>query len=197
MNTAPAAGWRDPVHDSQEAFRAALEALSRPGRIQRLGRSIENLPLGPALAALLLTLTDDDTRVWWQEPAPRLQQWLRFHTGARSVDHAADAAFAVITRAAEVPELRRFDWGSAASPEQSCTLLVEVPSLRNGLPVQAHGPGIAGGTELRIAGLPEGFWAEWLASHAAAPQGVDIFFTCGDEVLGLPRTTRVGRLQEV
>lgn len=197
MNAAPAAGLRDPVHGAQEAFRAALEALSRPGRIQQVGEPIEDLPLGPALAALLLTLTDDETPVWWQEPSPRLQQWLRFHTGARSVADAAEAAFAVVTRAAETPELRRFSWGTAEQPEHSCTLLLEVPSLEAGQPVHAHGPGIPGRAELRIAGLPEGFWAGWLASHAAFPQGVDIFFTCGAQVLGLPRTTRIGRLQEV
>lgn len=194
---APARGLRDPVHDAQRTFRAALQALSRPGRIENAGERVEDLPLGPALAALLLTLTDDDTRVWWQEPAPLLQQWLRFHTGAATVRDPAEASFAVLTRAADLPELRRFSWGTVEAPEHSCTLLVEVPSLRTGLPVHAHGPGIRERAELRVAGLPEGFWAEWLASHAAFPQGVDLFFTCGHELLGLPRTTRIGRLQEV
>lgn len=197
MNAAPAAGLRDPVHDAQEAFRAALEALSRPGRVQRMGQPIEGLPLSPSLAVLLLTLTDDDTRVWWQEPSPRLQQWLRFHTGARTVADAGDADFAVLARAGEMPPLQSFSWGSPEAPGDSCTLLVEVPSLQAGVAVQARGPGIPGSTELRIAGLPEGFWAEWLANHAAFPQGVDLFFTCGEEVLGLPRTIRIGRLQEV
>jgi alpha-D-ribose 1-methylphosphonate 5-triphosphate synthase subunit PhnH len=197
MNDAPAPGLQDPVHDSQQIFRAALAALSRPACIQRLDAPPAGLPIGAAMAGLLLALADDETRVWWQEPAPRLLQWLRFHTGARSAAEASDATFAVVTRATEIPELQRFAWGSAASPEASCTLLIEVPSLSNGLPVQAHGPGIAGRAELRVAGLPEGFWAEWLESHAAFPQGLDIFFTCGDELLGLPRTTRIGRLQGV
>lgn len=197
MSAAPARGLRDPVHGAQRTFRSALQALSRPGLIESAGEAIEDLPLGPALAALLLTLTDDDTRVWWQDPATSLQRWLRFHTGAVTVRDPADAGFAVLTRAADIPELRRFSWGTAEAPERACTLLVEVPSLRAGMPVQAHGPGIAERVELRVAGLPEGFWAEWLASHAAFPQGVDLFFTCGHELIGLPRTTRIGRLQEV
>ncbi|MDE2607824.1 MAG: phosphonate C-P lyase system protein PhnH [Burkholderiales bacterium] len=197
MDTVPAAGLRDPVHDAQHAFRIALEALSRPGRIHVLGKAIEGLPLGAALSHLLLTLTDEDTPVWWQEPAPALQRWLRFHTGARSVADAGQAAFAVVTRPAELPELRAFSCGSAAAPEHSCTLLVEVPSLRGGPAMDAHGPGIRDRLRLEVAGLPEGFWAEWQASHAAFPQGVDIFFCCGGEVLGLPRTTRIGRLEEV
>lgn len=196
-NAIPAAGLGDPVHDSQQAFRVALEALSRPGRVHPLGAPIAGLPLGAAQAHLLLTLTDEDTPVWWQHPTPALQRWLRFHTGARSVTDPAQAAFAVVTRSAELPELRLLRWGSAAEPEHSCTLLVEVPALQGGLSMDAHGPGIPGGVQLSIAGLSEGFWAEWQDSHASFPQGVDIFFTHGPQVLGLPRTSRVGRLQEV
>ena len=197
MNALPAPGLRDPVHDAQHAFRVALDALSRPGRILRLEGVIEGVPLGAAQARLLLTLTDESTAVWWQSGSQRLQQWLRFQTGARAAARPEDADFAVIAQAGELPELSRFASGSATAPERSCTLLVEVPSLTAGLPVQAHGPGIRDGIDIAVAGLPEGFWAEWLASHAAFPQGVDIFFTCGEALLGLPRTSRIGRLQGV
>lgn len=196
MSSVPVVGLADPVHDAQRSFRVALEALSRPGRIQALQGASAGLPLPAAQAMLLLTLTDEDTPVWWQEPSAALQRWLRFHTGARSTAHPGDASFAVVTEAAELPELSRFRAGTAGSPEHSCTLVAEMPSLRNGLPVQAHGPGIRERIDLAVAGLPEGFWAEWQASHAAFPQGLDIFFTCGEEVLGLPRTTRIGRLEE-
>jgi alpha-D-ribose 1-methylphosphonate 5-triphosphate synthase subunit PhnH len=197
VNTIPAPGLPDPVHGAQQAFRVALEALSRPGRIQTLGPASPDLPLGAAQALLLLTLTDEDTPVWWQEPSPALQGWLRFHTGARSVARPDEASFAVLTRAAELPRLQSFAVGTAAQPERSCTLLLELPSLRHGPAMRAHGPGIAGRMDIVVAGLPEGFWAEWQASHAAFPQGLDIFFCCGEEVLGLPRTTRIGRLEEV
>ncbi|HVE52302.1 MAG TPA: phosphonate C-P lyase system protein PhnH [Ramlibacter sp.] len=197
MSDAISAGLADPVHDAQAAFRLALEAMARPGRIQTLAAAGADWPLRPALAQLLLALTDEETSVWWQEDSGALRQWLRFHTGARSVDAPGDAAFAVATRPADLPELRRFRNGSATAPEQSCTLLVEVPSLQHGPRMDAFGPGIPGQVALAVAGLPEGFWAEWQESHAAFPQGVDIFFTCGRSLLGLPRTTRIGRLQEV
>jgi alpha-D-ribose 1-methylphosphonate 5-triphosphate synthase subunit PhnH len=67
----------------------------------------------------------------------------------------------------------------------------------HGPKLQAHGPGIREAQPLAIGGLPEGFWAEWQANHSSFPQGVDIFFTCGAQVLGLPRTTRISRLQGV
>lgn len=197
MSAVPAPGFADPVHQAQQAFRIALEALARPGRVQALTTAVDGVPLGAAQAQLLLALTDEETPVWWQAPARELQRWLQFHTGARSVADPADASFAVITHAADMPELARFRWGTPAAPEQSCTLLLEVPSLHGGLAIDAHGPGIAEHVVLTVAGLAEGFWADWQASHAAFPQGVDLFFTCAAELIGLPRTTRVGRLEEV
>lgn len=197
MSALPAPGLPDPVHDAQHAFRVALEAWSRPGRIQRLEGATEGVPLGAAQARLLLTLTDESTSVWWQSGSSPLQRWLRFHTGARLAARPEEADFAVVTQAGELPELARFSCGTADAPEHSCTVLVEVPSLTRGMPVRAHGPGIQDSIDIAVAGLPEGFWAEWLASHAAFPQGVDIFFTCGEALLGLPRTCRIGRLQGV
>ncbi len=197
MIAMPAAGLHDPVHDAQHAFRVALEALSRPGRVLSLPGAIEGVPLGAAQARLLLTLTDESTAAWWQSPSQAVQAWLRFHTGARVATASQEADFAVITQAGDLRDLRRFPSGAAAAPEQSCTLLVEVPSLRDGTVVRAYGPGIRDGIDIVIAGLPEVFWAEWHACHAGFPQGVDLFFTCGDELLGLPRTSRIARLQEV
>jgi alpha-D-ribose 1-methylphosphonate 5-triphosphate synthase subunit PhnH len=197
MSAVPAPGLADPVHDAQHAFRVALDAMARPGTVHQLPGALPGLPLGAAMARLLLTLTDEDTPVWWQSPATPLRQWLRFHTGARAAGATSDAAFAAVTEAADLPELASFRAGSAAAPEFGCTLLIEVPSLARGPQMQAHGPGIRERVTLAVAGLPEGFWAEWQQSHAGFPQGVDIFFTCGEQVLGLPRTTRIGRLQEV
>jgi alpha-D-ribose 1-methylphosphonate 5-triphosphate synthase subunit PhnH len=189
------AGFADPVHDAQHAFRRVLDALSRPGQRLALGSPVKGLALGPAMAHLLLALTDDDTAVWWQHSEGSAADWLRFHTGASRAATPAEAAFAVVTHAAALPPLDSFAAGSAESPEGSATLLVEVPSLDDGPAVEWRGPGIREMQTVRIAGLPENFWAQWQANHAAFPQGVDIVFTCADAALGLPRTTRVRRLE--
>lgn len=190
-------GLIDPVHDAQRSFRAALQALARPGLVQSAGQPIEGLVLGPAMAHLLLALTDEETAVWWQRPDAGLQQWLRFHTGARATGDAAAAAFAVVTDAVSLPALGEFAAGSLAEPEFSTTLLMEVPSLTDGPALHAHGPGIQVHQTIRVAGLPGDFWAQWQANHASFPQGVDVLFTCGGQVLGLPRTTRISRVEKV
>ena len=190
-------GFSDPVHQSQAAFRSALDALARPGRRVTLGAPVEGLALDPAMAHLLLTLTDDDTSVWWQQGAAAPADWLRFHTGAPRADETGAAAFAVVNDAARMPALSGFATGSAEYPEHSATLLIALPSLNRGPAVEWRGPGIADVFTVRLAGLPDDFWVQRQVNHAAFPQGVDLFFICGDQAIGLPQTTRVRRLEGV
>lgn len=190
-----APGFADPVHDAQGAFRCVLNALSRPGQVFELGAHAGASKLGSAMAQVLLCLTDDDTPVWWQQQDLEAAQWLRFHTGACATQSPDAAAFAVLCSISGLPVLDMFAKGSADAPEHSTTVLLEVPSLTSGPAVEWRGPGINGMQVVRIAGLPDGFWTQWHANHAAFPQGVDIVFTCANAALGLPRTTRVRRLE--
>ena len=190
-------GFADPVHDAQQAFRCVLNALSRPGQRFSMGLPIKGLSLGAAMSHALLTLTDDDTAVWWQAPSSASENWLRFHTGAQRAATAQKAAFAVLLNAGALPLLNTFAIGTVEAPERAATLLIEVPSFESGPAVEWRGPGIQHIEVVRIAGLPDDFWLQWQANNASFPQGIDIIFTCADAVLGLPRTTRVRRLEGV
>jgi alpha-D-ribose 1-methylphosphonate 5-triphosphate synthase subunit PhnH len=190
-----AVGLADPVHDAQAAFRDALRALSRPGEVVVCATPAPPVALMPATAALLLALTDHETPVWWQRDGTGLAAWLRFHTGAPPTADIRQALFAVLADAAAVPALDTFAAGSDEAPDTSVTLLVEVPSLAEGSLAEWSGPGILGTRPVRIAGLNDGFWAEWADNHARFPQGVDVLFVCGTQLIGLPRTTRVRCLE--
>lgn len=190
-----APGLADAVHDSQQAFRAVLDALARPGQVRTIGPALPGVPLGGALARLLLSLSDDETPVWWQHADAGLAQWLRFHTGAPLAQRPDAARFAVLTDPAHMPGLTDFASGSAAAPECSCTVFIELPALAGGPTLEWRGPGIADLQRVGLQGLPDDFWAQWQANHAAFPQGVDLVLTCGAHALGLPRTTRVRRLE--
>lgn len=199
MNSAQtlAPGLADGVHDSQQAFRAVLDALARPGQVRRIGPALPDVALGGALARLLLSLSDDETPVWWQRADTGLQHWLRFHTGAGLAERPEVASFAVFTNIHQGFALSDFAAGTAAAPEFSSTLLIELPGLADGPALEWRGPGIRDVQRVGLQGLPTDFWAQWQANHASFPQGVDIVFTCGEDALGLPRTTRVRRLQGV
>ena len=197
MTTTLAAGLSDAVHESQEAFRAVMDALARPGQVRTMGAALPGVALGGAMARLLLSLTDDETPVWWHSADAALPQWLRFHTSAPVALTKGTASFAVFAQAIPALVLADFAMGTAASPEFSTTLLIELPSLSGGPELEWRGPGIQEVQRVALAGLPEDFWTQWQTNHGAFPQGVDLIFTCGDQGLGLPRTTRVRRLEGV
>jgi alpha-D-ribose 1-methylphosphonate 5-triphosphate synthase subunit PhnH len=60
-----------------------------------------------------------------------------------------------------------------------------------------QGPGIEQSEVVSLQGLPADFWSQWRTNGELFPQGVDIIFTCGDRVMGLPRTTRVSQREGV
>ena len=191
-----AGGLADGVHDSQHTFRALLDAMARPGQARRLGPALPGVALGGAMARLLLSLADDETAVWWQNDDAGLAPWLRFHTGAPLADQPQAAAFAVVTDLSQMPCLADFAQGSPASPEQSTTLMLELPAFEGGVPQAWRGPGIEHVTVVNLAGLSDEFWRQCLVNQAGFPQGVDMVLTCGEWVIGLPRSTQVQTAQE-
>lgn len=190
--TALSPGFAEPVLGAQAAFRATLDALSRPGRVEELALRMDP-PAGvdAATAAACLTLLDGDTPVWLAPhvAADRVAAWIAFHTGAPVVNAAGDAAFAVVLDAASLPALDGFDWGTDEEPQRGATLIVQVSALAGQGGWTLSGPGIATRATLRVDGLPESFVAERRAMNGAFPRGLDIIFTSGARLAALPRTT--------
>jgi alpha-D-ribose 1-methylphosphonate 5-triphosphate synthase subunit PhnH len=188
--TAP--GFAEPGRDAQAVFRAALTALSEPGRMIDLPVELETgLPVGAAALALLLTLADADTPLWLDELASAAAGFLGLHTGAPIVADMRAARFALIADAPRCPPLDRFAPGEEDYPDRSATLIVEATRLASPGPLGLSGPGIADRRSLAVEGLAPRFLADWAANHALFPRGVDILVTCGNRLCGLPRSIRL------
>jgi alpha-D-ribose 1-methylphosphonate 5-triphosphate synthase subunit PhnH len=188
------AGFTAPVYDAQACFRSVLEALARPGQIQRL----EALPtppagLGAAQSALLLALADHDTPVWLASAlrSGEAGDYLRFHCGCPLVANTADAQFAVLSALAELPALDDLRVGEPNFPDRSATLLVEVAELAAGGPLHLRGPGIAEQIGLFVGGWTDVATTLVQTNRRRFPLGVDIVLTCGDRIVGLPRTVHL------
>jgi alpha-D-ribose 1-methylphosphonate 5-triphosphate synthase subunit PhnH len=195
------AGFTDLARGSQAVFRAALEALSHPGRPVDVPHDAEVPSRGnPASAALLLALLDPDCKLWL---SPSLAgsdaaAWLRFHSGCVLVDEPAQAQFAWVASGDEPPTLGSFEQGSDAYPDQSATCVLDVPAFAEGDDAGCwtlSGPGIREEARLEVYGLPHELArrlvAERTASQAAFPRGVDLFLATPRQIVGLPRTTRI------
>jgi alpha-D-ribose 1-methylphosphonate 5-triphosphate synthase subunit PhnH len=186
MNTqALDGGFTDPARQAAHAFRGALQALSRPGRIETLAGAAPPGPCSAAAGALILTLCDGTTPVHLapSHDSDALRGWITFHTGAPLVGAEA-AAFALGTWEALQP-LDRFSIGTPEYPDRAASLIVEMPALE-ATGARLTGPGIE--TEARLS-LPE--VAAFQANRARFPLGFDCFLTSRDRVAGLPRSTRV------
>ena len=184
--------FADPVLDAQRGFRAALKALAGPGLIQTLQASPSLEGLEPATYALCLALLDVDTPLWLAPSfdTPQIRANLTFHCGCPLTDRREDARFALLA-ADDLLDLNGFDHGNDRYPDQSCTLLVQLPTLDGGTGLMWRGPGIE--TEHGVA-LPvaEGFWAE-RERRNEFPRGLDLFFAASHDLLGLPRSTRIAQ----
>ncbi len=187
-------GFSEPVHEAQQVFRRALTALSEPGTIQQIADAPSVGGLAPATYALSLCLLDSDTPVWLSPSldTPELRANLAFHCGCPVVSDSQQAGFALLdaAEAADFPELNP---GTDRDPDLSCTVLMQLNDLDGGQAATWQGPGILGNRVMHLP-LTEAFWA-WRGAHAF-PRGLDVFFTAGDSLVGLPRSTRVLRMMQ-
>jgi alpha-D-ribose 1-methylphosphonate 5-triphosphate synthase subunit PhnH len=195
MNAANSSQWlqpafNDPVLDAQTSFRSALKALSEPGLVQPLNRALTLENLQPATYALCLAFLDSDTPLWLAPrfDTPAIRANLAFHCGCPIVAERERALFALLDER-ELADLSAFDNGSERYPDQSCTLLVQLEALNTGAALRWRGPGIKDVRSVELP-LPMEFWQQRQA-RSAFPRGLDAFFAAGEQVIGLPRSTRV------
>ncbi|MBT9382351.1 phosphonate C-P lyase system protein PhnH [Pseudooceanicola sp. CBS1P-1] len=179
-------GFDDAPRQAARAFRAALEAMARPGQLQQLGEVARApAPCSPAAATLLLVLCDPETPVFLAgaHDSAAMRDWLRFHTGAPLVETRVAAVFALGTAEALAP-LSDFAVGVPEYPDRSATLIID--GWASAHPVRLSGPGLR---EARAAELPmpEAF----RANAARFPLGWDAYFTRADSLWALPRSTRI------
>lgn len=187
-------GFADAAHDAQAVFRAVLEAVSRPGRLQTLDASDglqAPVPLSRGLTALLLTLLDAESSLHLEGPLASDAAWMyaRFHTGVQVA--AREAADFVAVRAAEA-SLEGLCLGTDEAPQHGATLIVETPTLA-GQSLVLRGPGIEHTQRIGPCGLSAEFWQQRIAQETLFPRGVDLLIVCGSQLIALPRSTHIER----
>lgn len=189
------AGFADKVSSAQSTFRAVMDAMARPGSVQRI-EAISGVaaPMMRGSAAIALTLFDQDTPVWLDAGMAAVSdvaKWIRFHTGAPVIAGASVCSFALIADAGAMPDFESFSFGTGEYPDRSTTIILQVASLTDGPSYELRGPGIDGVAVLRATiGLPD--LLDRLALNATLfPRGIDLVLVADDAVVAIPRTTRL------
>lgn len=190
-------GFADPITSAQKVFRRSLKAMSEPGIEVALTDEVTLPGLNPSTTALLLTLLDQDTPLWLPTAlrTPELIKNLAFHCGCPLVDDQAEAQFAVYDLADFLAaEKLTFSLGNDRYPDQSATVLIQLPEAAATTNSVWRGPGIE---TQRHCALPLNaeFWAR-RQRLIAFPCGVDYFLASKHSVMGLPRTTQITQQEE-
>src|ERR1700682_2143434 len=197
------AGFADKVLSAQSTFRSVMDAMARPGSVQRIvASSGAPAAMMRGTAAIALTLFDHDTPVWLVQlmsETSDVTKWLKFHTGAPVVGDSSICSFAVIGDARALPALDRFAFGTNEYPDRSTTLILQVESLTQGRSLELRGPGIDGTAVLQAAIEPADLFERLAVNAALFPRGIDVVLVHDDTIVAIPRTTRLiakGRSEE-
>jgi alpha-D-ribose 1-methylphosphonate 5-triphosphate synthase subunit PhnH len=189
------AGFADKVLSAQSTFRSVMDAMARPGSVQRIVAATgAPAAMMRGAAAIALTLFDHDTPVWLDPPMSEtldVSKWLKFHTGAPIVADSSICSFALIGDPRALPSLDRFAFGSNEYPDRSTTLILQVESLTQGSTLELRGPGIDGTAVLQAAIQPADLIDRLSVNAALFPRGVDVVLVHDDTIVAIPRTTRI------
>jgi alpha-D-ribose 1-methylphosphonate 5-triphosphate synthase subunit PhnH len=187
-------GLADKVLSAQSTFRSVMNAMARPGTVQRITASA-GAPDGMmhGTAAISLMLFDHDTPIWLDGvmSTSDIAKWLKFHTGAPIVDDPSTAGFALIGDPANLPALDRFAFGSSEYPDRSTTLILQIESLSSGGAYELRGPGIDGSTSLTASIEPRDLFDRLAVNATLFPRGIDVVLVHDDTIVAIPRTTRL------
>ncbi|QAU44800.1 phosphonate C-P lyase system protein PhnH [Bradyrhizobium guangzhouense] len=188
-------GFADKVLSAQSTFRSVMDAMARPGTVQRIVPMAGTAgPMMRGTAAIALTLFDHDTPLWLDarmaESADVLK-WLKFHTGAPVIQDSSIAAFALISDGMLLPNLERFALGTNEYPDRSTTVIIQVESLDSGRNFELRGPGIDGVATLAASFKPFDLFEQLRFNETLFPRGIDLVLVADDAVVAIPRTTRV------
>jgi alpha-D-ribose 1-methylphosphonate 5-triphosphate synthase subunit PhnH len=189
------AGFADKVLLAQTTFRSVMDAMARPGSVQRIA-AVSGAPAAMmrGTAAIALTLFDHDTPLWLDplmSGTSDVAKWIKFHTGAPVIADPSICSFALIGEARALPVLDRFAFGSNEYPDRSTTLILQIESLTQGPTLELRGPGIDGAAVVHAAIQPADLFERLAINAALFPRGIDVVLVADDAVVAIPRTTRL------
>lgn len=186
-------GFDDPALNSRQTFRAIVAAMEHPGRLA----TVRENPYAPdvfhsASAATCLMLLEYETPVWTDiELRSPAINWLQIACGSNVVTEPSMAHFALITKPTNMPALDDFRIGSNESPENAKTIIIQVDDIIPTADNHHTNIMVDKTVQLELKGVPDKFWYQWQQLSILYPLGIDIFFTCDDVLIALPKIKQI------
>lgn len=192
----------DEVLDAQRAFRVLLAGLARPGTVARLSAAPPVPPGVDARLAQIAQVLLDREVTFATDGAGPLARHVTAVTGSRWVA-VGDADYLLASGGAPLAGLAALPAGTPEFPEAGATAVLSVGRLLEGagdapggLTLTLAGPGIASEARVRVEGLHPENVETFVRRNADYPLGIDVFLIAvSGDVLGLPRTVHISRLE--
>jgi alpha-D-ribose 1-methylphosphonate 5-triphosphate synthase subunit PhnH len=183
---------------NQKNYRSLLTAMSRPGRVFRLGALDAVSPFAAALAVGECLLDSEvGLCVTGNGGTQALQALLVGATRVRT-ESVATADFVFVCGGQSQGGVRLARRGRLEFPEEGATVVYCMDAQPAGASdrfrIRLSGPGIAGpgGIAPEMRGVPVEEFQALMAVNADYPLGVDAFFVRPNgELMALPRSTRI------
>ncbi len=174
----------------QKIFRKLLHCFSFPGEIVSLK---EYIGTDSILVGILATILDQS--VTWSDDDNLVMQSDRLLLQS-PLDSAKNAQYIVKNASHTSLENLEINLGDLSNPETSATLILLGESISKGdLKLSLTGPGIANRNNIFLQGFDPDWFILRNQWNRNFPLGVDLILVDTEQVLALPRTTRISRSQ--
>lgn len=183
-------GFTDAPVQSAQCFRKIMNVIAKPGSIEQVSAATPPAPLSIAAGSLLLTMCDAQTPIYLagKYDNPEVKEWITFH--CNSPFSKADNCMFALADWDSLQPIQNYPIGTPEYPDRSATLIVELDELTSS-GCELSGPGIKQTSQLS---LPE--TKAFQKNAMLFPLGLDFYFTCGDKIAALPRTSKVKQISE-
>jgi alpha-D-ribose 1-methylphosphonate 5-triphosphate synthase subunit PhnH len=167
--------------------------MEHPGRLA----TVRENPCAPevlhsASAAACLTFLEYKEPLWTDiELSNPAMSWLQIACGSSVVTEPSMAYFALVTKPAVMPALNDFRIGSNESSENATTIIVQVDDILPTADNRHSNIFVDKTVQLELKGIPDRFWHQWQQLSLQNPLGIDIFFTCDDVLIALPKIKQI------
>jgi len=174
--------------EAHAVFRAVLDALARPGTVQRLPRVGAAPPV--LLPVLALATLDTPVALLGDEPDGRWRARVRLATAAPSAA-VPRARLVAALRSPAPTDVAGLARGSAQAPEDAALAAVVIGGVDGGPDAyELRGPGVDQVVTVALRGWDWPLHAARAEATAEFPAGPDLLLVAPDgRLVGLPRTT--------
>nr|WP_106782396.1 phosphonate C-P lyase system protein PhnH [Lysinibacillus timonensis] len=183
------------VHITQQAFRQVLDALSFPGKVNKLAEGPNAISVFiPQTGLVCQTLLDSEVTFYVAGDEPNISKMVQAYTGSH-ITNIKEADFVIFPLMLSLEEaltsLKSVKVGDLVNPHNSATIIYEVESLVAGYTYKLVGPGIKDINTLTCSLNPAIFEIR-KEINTEYPLGIDlIIIDRQGNVMGIPRTTQI------